>query len=154
MADTDASQSLPPASPSSSAQPEDLASVLEDSLTLDVQVSTTNSLELTDVFFNSDEDQNPEFDYCSPIVMLIVGPEELVMRAHKEVLTKFNSFFATCLKDGRFEEGMENVIMLPDEDPQNIRKILSGFSTPTTCGRYGHRSQKLSTSTSSQTSTA
>lgn len=57
--------------------------------------------------------------------MLIVGPEQLVMTAHKEVLTKFNSFFATSLENGRAEEGTENVIKLPDEEPQNIRQILS-----------------------------
>lgn len=90
------------------------------------------------MLFNSDANEKPEIEYCSPIVALIVGPEELVMTAHKEVLTKINSFFATCLMNGCFEEGMENVIKLPHEEPQNIRKILSflyaedPFSVPLT----------------------
>lgn len=69
--------------------------------------------------------------YGSPTVTLIVGPENVVMTAHKAVLTKDDGFFATCLKDGRFAEGINYKITLPDEEPENIGKILAFLYTGT-----------------------
>jgi len=58
-------------------------------------------------------------------VALIVGPEQVSMAAHKEVLTVCDGFFASCLEDERFAEGVKNEIKLPDETPENVGKILS-----------------------------
>ena len=60
---------------------------------------------------------------ASPTVNLRVGPDGLVLTAHKAILTR-SQFFASCLEEGRFEEGLKNEICLPEEHPHNLLAIL------------------------------
>jgi hypothetical protein len=58
----------------------------------------------------------------SPTVTLRVGAQSHVFTAHKNILMRAE-YFARCLGDGRFEEGVSNNINLPTEDPQSIVAI-------------------------------
>ncbi|KAK5192492.1 hypothetical protein LTR47_005571 [Exophiala xenobiotica] len=61
----------------------------------------------------------------SPIVTLEVGPTPVLLKAHKNVLTRCN-YFVKCLEPGKFEEGVSNKIRLPDDRPEDMRRLV-GF---------------------------
>ncbi|KEF62236.1 uncharacterized protein A1O9_00208 [Exophiala aquamarina CBS 119918] len=101
------------------AQPEDLSEELSEGR------SENHSERLGDWDFRDPKpDENPMISYSSPTVTLLVGPEKVAMMAHRAFLTNYDGFFATCLKDDRFAEGMKNKISLPDEETEKIGKIL------------------------------
>jgi hypothetical protein len=58
-----------------------------------------------------------------PIVTLRVGPEEMIITAHKDVLIKCG-FFAACLKEDCSKEGRKDEVNLPGREPQNVFKLL------------------------------
>lgn len=58
-----------------------------------------------------------------PIVILRVGQERKVLLAHKHVLTKA-TIFASCLAEGRFQEGANNEINFPEDGLEEMVAIL------------------------------
>lgn len=62
--------------------------------------------------------------YCSsnsPIVTLVVGPEQRIFAAHEDILCK-SPFFGTVLRKQYMESGKR--MALPDEDPEILSSIL------------------------------
>ncbi|EXJ95714.1 hypothetical protein A1O1_00837 [Capronia coronata CBS 617.96] len=66
--------------------------------------------------------------FSSPIVILIVGPDKHVLKAHEFVLTPCG-YFVNCLRQNKLQGAVTNEILLPDEDPGNIAKILNWLYT-------------------------
>ena len=60
---------------------------------------------------------------ASPIVTLRVGPEKTILTAHKAILVQ-SKFFASCLGEGRFEEGSKNEIDCPEDAPEDMLAIV------------------------------
>ncbi|KAJ9611771.1 hypothetical protein H2200_004955 [Cladophialophora chaetospira] len=59
----------------------------------------------------------------SPVVTLRVGPNNVTLTAHKAVLTT-TAHFAKCLEEGRFEEGDNKIITLPEDDPAYMAAVI------------------------------
>lgn len=58
----------------------------------------------------------------SPIVTLVVGPEQRIFAAHENVLAK-SPFFSTVLRK-QYMESSGKRLALPDEDPEVLSSIL------------------------------
>ncbi|EXJ89811.1 hypothetical protein A1O3_02878 [Capronia epimyces CBS 606.96] len=67
--------------------------------------------------------------FNSAIVTLLVGPSRLELKAHKDALLTCK-YFAICLQQDGFREGVTNEIHLPDEQPDNMAKILQWVYSP------------------------
>ncbi|KAI9043650.1 uncharacterized protein KD926_003000 [Aspergillus affinis] len=59
----------------------------------------------------------------SPIVSLIVGPDQRLFVAHEDVLCR-SPFFAAMLRDQFVENAMDMAIALPEEEPEILSCVL------------------------------
>lgn len=57
------------------------------------------------------------------MVTIEVGPEAKLFFMHKAILVR-NRFFAACLKGNRFQEGISNLVKLPEDDPNAMSAIF------------------------------
>lgn len=57
------------------------------------------------------------------MVTLKVGPASKCFFVHKAILTE-NPFFARCLDVNRFQEGVDNLIKMPEDDPQAMAYVI------------------------------
>jgi hypothetical protein len=62
--------------------------------------------------------------FHSEIVTLLVGPEKVPLRVHKDLICSKSEFFRACLENG-FSEGTNNVVPLPDDDVKTVETFLT-----------------------------
>lgn len=62
--------------------------------------------------------------YTSPIIRVVAGPQERVIYAHQEILGR-SKFFNACLQPQNFNEGVEKVVSLPEDNPDAIKIVLA-----------------------------
>ncbi|KAI9733916.1 MAG: hypothetical protein M1834_002571 [Cirrosporium novae-zelandiae] len=67
-------------------------------------------------------------DFLSPIITLVVGEEQKKMTAHQSLLYRKSGFFAAALS-GNFRESKEDLIKLPEDDPELIKLLLHWMYT-------------------------
>lgn len=58
------------------------------------------------------------------MVTVLVGPSEKTYTLHEKALSSGSAFFAKALKDGRFKEGAEMCIKLPEETPEIFESLV------------------------------
>jgi hypothetical protein len=61
---------------------------------------------------------------CGPMVVLIVGAEEVRMTCHKILLTYHSSFFDKAF-NGSFVEGQNNEIKFPEDSAEDMHAFFS-----------------------------
>ncbi|KAK5061048.1 hypothetical protein LTR84_007589 [Exophiala bonariae] len=71
---------------------------------------------------------DPKCYDCSPIITLVVGGEEVQLKAHKDLLVVQSAFFTTCLAAG-MRESLENKIEFPTDDPMVFRILIHWLYT-------------------------
>ena len=65
---------------------------------------------------------------ASPVITLTVGPDGQPFSVPKEILIE-NPFFSQCLENDRYQEGTNNLINLPEDDPELMVYILRFLHT-------------------------
>ncbi|EXJ95713.1 hypothetical protein A1O1_00836 [Capronia coronata CBS 617.96] len=66
--------------------------------------------------------------FGSPLITLLVGPQEMVLTAHKAILTQCE-YFSKCLDGKRFQEGVDSCIKFPEDDPKEVLWIIQYLYT-------------------------
>jgi hypothetical protein len=72
------------------------------------------------------------------MVTIRVGSDEqhtTIFTAHRDVLIK-SRFFAACLQEGRFQEGLTGEVTLPEEAPENVNRLLGWLYTGKASDRW------------------
>ena len=69
---------------------------------------------------------NPATNFTSPLIALTVGtdPEGKTFHVHQAVLVSQSEYFKAAFEADRCEEGFENVICLPEDDPAALEAFI------------------------------